>query len=125
MTRGNTILLADQQMAYNISDRHMRSSPGLVDRDGTIITYTRDATGRVIFRTPDNHPRRSRRTMRGVPQRQSSGILQEYLRAQLGDSARVASSENSAEPGRIRLTHAEPADQPPSQTSHGPRPDQR
>ena len=53
---GNTTVLADQTMTYDVSDRHMstRLSNGTIDPDDdTLITYTRDATGRIIERTID------------------------------------------------------------------------
>jgi len=46
---GNTIRMADQRMVYDIVDRHLSTTL----TDGTVITYTRDATGRVISRTTD------------------------------------------------------------------------
>jgi len=55
-SHGNTIVLADQSMTYDVADRHMstRLTNGTtVVSDDTIITYTRDATGRVISRTTD------------------------------------------------------------------------
>jgi len=50
---GNTTVLADQTMTYDVSDRHMstRLSNGTTDPDDdTLITYKRDATGRIIER---------------------------------------------------------------------------
>jgi len=55
-SHGNTIVLADQSMTYDVADRHMstRLTNGTtVDTDDTIITYIRDATGRVISRSTD------------------------------------------------------------------------
>ena len=55
-SHGNTTVLADQSMTYDVADRHMstRLTNGTtVLSDDTIITYTRDATGRVISRTTD------------------------------------------------------------------------
>ena len=41
---GNTTTLADQTLTYDAVDRHMST----VLADGTSITYTRDATGRIV-----------------------------------------------------------------------------
>jgi len=46
---GNTTRLADQSMTYDLADRHLSTT----QTDGTVITYARDATGRVISRTTD------------------------------------------------------------------------
>ena len=48
-SHGNTTRLADQQMTYDVADRHMST---ILD-DGTTIVYQRDATGRVVSRTTD------------------------------------------------------------------------
>ena len=48
-THGNTTKLADQNLAYDVADRHMSTTLA----DGTTITYTRDATGRVVSRITD------------------------------------------------------------------------
>jgi len=55
-SHGNTIVLADQSMTYDVADRHMstRLTNGTpATTDDTIITYAQDATGRVISRTTD------------------------------------------------------------------------
>jgi hypothetical protein len=44
---GNTTRLADQQIAYDVSDHHLTTS---LD-DGTVIAYLRDATGGIVQRT--------------------------------------------------------------------------
>lgn len=44
---GNTTRLGDQTLAYDISNRHIRTT---LD-DGTVIEYTRDATNRIVKRT--------------------------------------------------------------------------
>lgn len=44
---GNTTRLADQQLGYDVSDRHVST---LLD-DGTKVEYVRDVTGRVVQRT--------------------------------------------------------------------------
>lgn len=46
---GNMTRLADQQMTYDVADRHMSTT---LD-DGTVITYQRDASGTVVARTVD------------------------------------------------------------------------
>ena len=43
---GNTTTLADEKLAYDSTDRHVSTTLS----DGTVITYTRDVTGRVISR---------------------------------------------------------------------------
>jgi len=43
---GNTTTLADQTLSYDSTDRHLSTTL----TDGTVITYTRDVTGRVISR---------------------------------------------------------------------------
>ncbi|MEQ1736974.1 MAG: hypothetical protein ABL886_11305, partial [Rhodoglobus sp.] len=48
-THGNTTTLADQTLAYDVADRHMKTTLS----DGTTITYLRDATGRVVSRITD------------------------------------------------------------------------
>ncbi len=48
-THGNTTRLADQQMTYDSTDRHMSTTLA----DGTTIVYLRDATGRVVARATD------------------------------------------------------------------------
>jgi RHS repeat-associated protein len=45
-TRGNTTVLADQQLGYDITNRHISTT---LD-DGTVITYLRDATNRIVER---------------------------------------------------------------------------
>jgi len=44
---GNTTRLADQQLTYDVSDRHVET----VLDDGTAISYTYDPAGRVAART--------------------------------------------------------------------------
>jgi RHS repeat-associated protein len=44
--RGNTTVLADQQLGYDVTNRHVSTT---LD-DGTVITYKRDATNRVVER---------------------------------------------------------------------------
>jgi RHS repeat-associated protein len=44
---GNTTKLADQTLAYDITDRHVRTTL----TDGTVISYTRDVGGQIIQRT--------------------------------------------------------------------------
>ena len=46
---GNTTVLADQTLTYDVSDRHMKT----VLADTTTIVYQRDATGRIVARTDD------------------------------------------------------------------------
>nr|WP_244962682.1 PA14 domain-containing protein [Cryobacterium roopkundense] len=46
-SHGNTTKLADQTIAYDIADRHTRTT---LD-DGTAIEYTRDASGQIVQRT--------------------------------------------------------------------------
>ncbi|MFM9876579.1 MAG: PA14 domain-containing protein, partial [Rhodoglobus sp.] len=48
-THGNTTTLADQTLTYDVADRHTRTTLS----DGTTVTYTRDATGRVVARITD------------------------------------------------------------------------
>jgi RHS repeat-associated protein len=51
---GNTTVLADQILGYDGADRHMttRLTEGTTDvSDDTLITYVRDATGRIVSRT--------------------------------------------------------------------------
>ena len=50
---GNTTVLANQTLSYDVSDRHM-----MTVSDGTVIVYKRDASGRVIERdtTPPSAP---------------------------------------------------------------------
>ena len=55
-SHGNTTVLADQVMSYDVADRHMstRISNGTAAlTDDTVIIYARDATGRFISRTTD------------------------------------------------------------------------
>ncbi len=44
--RGNTTVLADQQLGYDVTNRHISTT---LD-DGTVITYKRDATNRIVER---------------------------------------------------------------------------
>ena len=44
---GNTTRLADQQITYDVADRHLTTIPD----DGTTVVYTRDVTGRIVSRT--------------------------------------------------------------------------
>ena len=46
---GNTTVLADQTLTYDVADRHM----GTTLSDGTTVVYQRDATGRIVARTDD------------------------------------------------------------------------
>jgi len=46
---GNTTVLADQTLTYDVADRHMKT----VLADGTTVEYQRDATGRIVARTDD------------------------------------------------------------------------
>jgi RHS repeat-associated protein len=45
-TRGNTTTLADQQLGYDVTNRHVSTT---LD-DGTVISYLRDATNRIVER---------------------------------------------------------------------------
>jgi RHS repeat-associated protein len=49
---GNTTRLADQTLTYDVADRHVKT----VLDDGTTITYTLDAGGRMVARTVANSP---------------------------------------------------------------------
>ncbi len=49
---GNTTVLADQTLTYDVADRHVKTE---LD-DGTQITYTLDAGGRTVARTVTNSP---------------------------------------------------------------------
>jgi len=49
---GSTTRLADQTLSYDVADRHV----GTVLDDGTTITYTLDATGRMVARTVTGSP---------------------------------------------------------------------
>jgi RHS repeat-associated protein len=51
-THGNTITLADQSLFYDVADRHYKT----VLTDGTTITYTLDAGGRMVARTVTGSP---------------------------------------------------------------------
>jgi RHS repeat-associated protein len=44
---GNTVTLADQVLAYDVNDQHIKTTL----TDGTTIEYLRDATGRIVQRT--------------------------------------------------------------------------
>jgi RHS repeat-associated protein len=44
--RGNTTVLADQQLGYDVTNRHVSTALP----DGTVITYVRDATNRIVER---------------------------------------------------------------------------
>jgi len=46
-THGNTTKLADQALIYDVSDQHMATQLA----DGTVTTYLRDATGRLVQRS--------------------------------------------------------------------------
>lgn len=55
-THGNTTKLADQTLGYDFADRHMSTTltnGTATVADDTVITYIRDATGRVVSRTTD------------------------------------------------------------------------
>ncbi|WP_206737237.1 PA14 domain-containing protein [Agromyces albus] len=43
---GNTVKLADQEIGYDSTDQHVRSSLP----DGTVVAYLRDSTGRIVQR---------------------------------------------------------------------------
>ena len=49
---GNTTRLADQTLTYDVADRHVKT----VLDDGTTITYTLDAGGRMVARTVTGSP---------------------------------------------------------------------
>jgi RHS repeat-associated protein len=49
---GNTTVLADQTLTYDVADRHVKT----VLTDGTTITYTLDAGGRMVARTVSGSP---------------------------------------------------------------------
>lgn len=49
---GNTTRLADQQLVYDVADRHV----GTILDDGTEITYTLDAAGRMVARAVTGSP---------------------------------------------------------------------
>jgi RHS repeat-associated protein len=49
---GNTTRLADQTLTYDVADRHVKT----VLEDGTTITYTLDASGRMVARTVTGSP---------------------------------------------------------------------
>jgi RHS repeat-associated protein len=49
---GNTTVLADQTLTYDVADRHVKT----VLDDNTEITYTLDAAGRMVARTVANSP---------------------------------------------------------------------
>ncbi|WP_156376753.1 RHS repeat-associated core domain-containing protein [Yonghaparkia sp. Root332] len=49
-SRGNTITLADQQLAYDAANRHWRTITGVGSPSQTTITYTRDAVSRIVAR---------------------------------------------------------------------------
>jgi len=58
---GNTTRLADQTLTYDVADRHVKT----VLDDGTEITYTLDAGGRMVARTVTDSPTASEnRTIR-------------------------------------------------------------
>jgi RHS repeat-associated protein len=44
---GNTLTLADETLTYDVANQHKKTTLA----DGTVLTYVRDATGRVIQRT--------------------------------------------------------------------------
>ncbi|MBX3100119.1 MAG: VCBS repeat-containing protein [Salinibacterium sp.] len=46
---GNTTVLADQALGYDVADRHMTTTL----TDGTTVSYVRDVTGRVVSRVTD------------------------------------------------------------------------
>ncbi|MBX3100107.1 MAG: hypothetical protein KF761_11060 [Salinibacterium sp.] len=46
---GNTTVLADQTLGYDVADRHMTTTLS----DGTTVAYVRDVTGRVVSRVTD------------------------------------------------------------------------
>jgi len=46
-SHGNTTKLVNQTLAYDITDRHTRTTLS----DGTVIAYTRDASGQIVQRT--------------------------------------------------------------------------
>ncbi|WP_166784776.1 PA14 domain-containing protein [Cryobacterium sp. TMT2-14] len=46
-SHGNTTKLVDQTLAYDITDRHARTTLA----DGTVIAYTRDVSGQIVQRT--------------------------------------------------------------------------
>jgi len=46
---GNTTVLADQTLTYDVADRHV----GTALADGTTVEYERDTTGRIVARTDD------------------------------------------------------------------------
>jgi RHS repeat-associated protein len=52
---GNTTRLADQTLTYDVGDRHVKT----VLDDGTTVTYTLDAGGRMVARTVTDSPTES------------------------------------------------------------------
>jgi RHS repeat-associated protein len=44
---GNTLTLADETLTYDVANQHKKNTLS----DGTVLTYVRDATGRVVQRT--------------------------------------------------------------------------
>ena len=74
---GNTTRLADQQIAYDVSDNHLTTT---LD-DGTVIAYLRDATGGIVQRThtPPTGPATVHQYTAGAVLDGAGGILQRSL----------------------------------------------
>jgi RHS repeat-associated protein len=76
-SHGNTTVLADQSMTYDVSNRHMgtRLTNGTtVLTDDAVITYVRDAGGTIVSRTVDT-PTEPAETIRYTSGGAFSGVL--------------------------------------------------
>jgi RHS repeat-associated protein len=76
---GNTTVLADQSLTYDVADRHVKT----VLNDGTTITYTLDAGGRMVARTvadsPDTEENRTIQYLAGGAIANGAGAVQQWV----------------------------------------------
>ena len=88
-SHGNTTVLADQTLSYDVADRHI----GTVLDDGTTITYTLDAGGRMVART-----------VTGSPTASENGTIRYLAGGAIADSSSVVQQWVVALPGGVTLS---------------------
>lgn len=86
---GNTTVLADQTLSYDVADRHT----GTVLSDGTTITYTLDAAGRMVART-----------VTGSPTSSENGTIRYLAGGAIADASNAVKQWVLSLPGGVSLT---------------------
>ncbi len=86
---GNTTRLADQTLFYDVADRHYKT----VLDDGTTITYTLDAGGRMVART-----------VAGSPPMSENGTIRYLAGGAIADASNAVQQWVVSLPGGVTLT---------------------